>query len=193
MHKLVRGAIAGTIATIPMTLIMIGLFRKLPSEQRYPLPPRLLIENIAGRATRLHMENDAALTHATLAAHFAYGAATGAVYPYLESHRGPNTVTGVGYGLGIWAASYLGWIPAARLLDPATRHPARRNALMLAAHVVWGAALARVSAALRGSITRSAEEKRTRLESPSPERILQGEFPFSRHKTPDSSRLHRHA
>ena len=42
----------------------------------------------------------------------------------------------------MWAASYLGWIPAAGLLKPATEHPARRNFMMIAAHLVWGAALA---------------------------------------------------
>ena len=43
----------------------------------------------------------------------------------------------------MWLASYMGWIPAARILKPASGHPPRRNALMLAAHVVWGAATAR--------------------------------------------------
>ncbi|HAE50229.1 MAG: hypothetical protein CMO30_07955 [Tistrella sp.] len=43
----------------------------------------------------------------------------------------------------MWAASYLGWIPAARILKPATRHPWRRNLLMIAAHLVWGASLAK--------------------------------------------------
>lgn len=41
----------------------------------------------------------------------------------------------------MWVASYLGWIPASRRLKAATRHPARRNGLMLIAHLVWGAAL----------------------------------------------------
>jgi hypothetical protein len=75
----------------------------------------------------------------TLAAHFAYGALTGAIFA-LGRHRGAGA--GAAWGLAVWAGSYLGWIPAARLLTPATRHPRRRNALMLAAHGVWGAALA---------------------------------------------------
>ena len=29
------------------------------------------------------------------------------------------------------------------ILKPATRHPGRRNMLMIAAHIVWGAATAR--------------------------------------------------
>ena len=47
------------------------------------------------------------------------------------------------YGLGVWAMSYLGWIPAARILTPAHRHPLRRNLLMIAAHIVWGLTLSK--------------------------------------------------
>ena len=32
----------------------------------------------------------------------------------------------------------MGWIPAFGMLKPATGHPARRNAVMIAAHFVWG-------------------------------------------------------
>jgi hypothetical protein len=38
--------------------------------------------------------------------------------------------------------SYLGWIPALRLPQPATEEPPPRTGLMIAAHVVWGAAAA---------------------------------------------------
>jgi hypothetical protein len=42
-------------------------------------------------------------------------------------------------GVAVWVASYLGWIPVVGILKPATLHPKRRNALMLVAHLVWGA------------------------------------------------------
>lgn len=181
MHKLVRGAIAGTVATVPMTLVMISLFRRLPRRQRYPLPPRLLMENLTARVTRDKAVDEAKLTHVTVGTHFGYGAITGAFYPYLERDARPNVLTGMTFGVGIWAASYLGWIPAAGLLAPATRHPASRNALMLAAHLVWGAALARISAALRdrknaGGRIRAAQHRY----SSEWNRVRQGELPFSR-------------
>ncbi len=50
---------------------------------------------------------------------------------------------GVSYGIGVWTLSYLGWIPAARILTPSHRHPLRRNLLMMAAHVIWGLTLAK--------------------------------------------------
>lgn len=148
MHKLMRGAIAGTVATIPMTLVMMALFRKLPPAQRYPLPPRLITANLAERAGIRTIVRGPALTVATLLAHFGYGAATGALFPFLEGRRMSSALAGPGYGIAVWAASYLGLIPAMHILLPATRHPRERNALMLTAHVVWGAALAGTSALL---------------------------------------------
>lgn len=149
MHRMLRGAIAGTVATIPMTLVMARLFRELPESQRYPLPPRLIMENLSRRTPLRGLPNEATLTEVTLTAHFVYGAATGAIFPYLERHSETNVLRGAVYGVGVWAASYLGWIPAAHILTPATHHPAKRNALMLLAHLVWGSALAGTSAALR--------------------------------------------
>jgi uncharacterized membrane protein YagU involved in acid resistance len=76
----------------------------------------------------------------TTAAHFAYGAAMGAVIATLNPD--PGKKSGAAAGVAVWLASYMGWIPAVRTLEPATKHPARRNALMIAAHVVWGSATA---------------------------------------------------
>lgn len=148
MHKLMRGAIAGTVATIPMTLVMIALFRRLPPAQHYPLPPRLITTKLAERTGIRPIMRDPTLTVATLLAHFGYGAATGALFPFLESRRVSPALAGPGYGLAVWAASYLGWIPAMHILLAATRHPRERNALMLTAHIVWGAALAGTNALL---------------------------------------------
>jgi hypothetical protein len=65
------------------------------------------------------------------------GALYGAVTP--RNFSGP--ATGAAFGLGVWTASYLGLLPALGILKPATEHPARRNLLMIGAHVVWGSAL----------------------------------------------------
>jgi hypothetical protein len=35
----------------------------------------------------------------------------------------------------------LGWLPAFRILKPATNHPAQRVMLMISAHLIWGATL----------------------------------------------------
>lgn len=139
------GAVAGVAATVAMTLAMNALFRRLPAPERYPLPPRELTERTAASVGLRRRLGEPGLKAATLASHFGFGAAAGSLYAPLLLRRLPPMAGGVGYGLAVWTVSYLGWIPALGLLRPATRHPARRNALILAAHVVWGAALGPVA------------------------------------------------
>jgi uncharacterized membrane protein YagU involved in acid resistance len=143
MNGLIKGALAGFVATIPMTLAMKALHTQLPPGERYPLPPRLIVESAAEKLDvedDLREEDELVLT---LASHFAYGAATGAIYCEGVEIQGmePSAASGIVYGLGVWTVSYLGLLPGLGLLTPATEHPARRNALMIAAHIVWGAAL----------------------------------------------------
>jgi len=131
------GALAGIAATFAMTAAMQRMHRLLPNDERYALPPREITDSIGG--SPLLPASGANRSAAALANHFAFGALAGAIYAALFPRRG--TAPGVIYGLAVWAASYLGWIPAAGILPDATRHPLRRNLLMLAAHVVWGATL----------------------------------------------------
>jgi uncharacterized membrane protein YagU involved in acid resistance len=75
--------------------------------------------------------------------HFGFGAVTGAIYGLLAGMFSIRSVwSGVVFALSVWTSSYLGWIPASRLSPPATDEPARRNFLMIAAHLVWGSVLA---------------------------------------------------
>jgi hypothetical protein len=121
---------------------------RLPAPERTPLPPAEITAR-TGRKLGLWCGSGPVATHA---AHFGFGAATGALFGALGGRR---PAQGIAYGLGVWGVSYLGWVPALSLMAPATRHPGRRNALMIAAHVVWGATLA----ALVGRIT---EDRRRR-------------------------------
>lgn len=147
------GAIAGLLATVPMTLVMLATHKQLPPEQRYPLPPSLITQRAAAGFAVPYPSPMPNLI-STLAAHFAFGALAGAMYAGVPAalRRQCPVTTGVGYGLAVWAASYLGWVPALRLMPPATRQPAARNAMMIVAHVVWGAALSAVLEALRSRI-----------------------------------------
>ncbi len=107
------GCVAGLLATVPMTLVMQHLHRRLPEHQRYPLPPRIITDGIA---MKVSIASGGAAP--ALAAHYAFGAATGALYAAIAARtdRGPGAVSGIAFGLGVWAASYLGWVPAAGLI-----------------------------------------------------------------------------
>jgi hypothetical protein len=137
--RLLIGAIAGFAGTLAMTAAMSRMHRRLPARERYPLTPREIVDSAAASAG-LPLADDAVLD-ATTAAHFAYGAAAGSVIGAANPRLGP--LSGAMAGVAVWTASYLGWIPGAGLLKPATAHPPRRNLLMIAAHIVWGVATAR--------------------------------------------------
>jgi hypothetical protein len=146
VNKLAYGMIAGIAATVGMTAAMRRMHARLPSPERYPLPPREIVGRAGGRS---------AGAEAAMLAHFGYGALTGGLFA-LQGRR--SLAAGVLYGAGVWAGSYFGWVPLARILEPADRHPMRRNALMIAAHVLWGALLAaglrEIEAARQGAFRR---------------------------------------
>ncbi len=127
--RLVIGGIAGFVATMAMTAAMRRLHKRLPAEERYPLTPREIVDATLAPPA-------AAAPDLTLAAHFAYGAGCGALVAAVNPRLGP--ASGAMAGGAIWLASYMGWIPAVGILKPATDHPARRNAVMIAAHLAWG-------------------------------------------------------
>ena len=143
--RLLIGGIAGFVGTMAMTSAMRRGHRRLPSEERYPLTPREIIDSGAEQIGTT-LPNEAA-KDITTAAHFAYGAAMGALIA--AANPDPGRKTGAAAGLAVWLASYMGWIPAVGTLEPATKHPARRNLVMIGAHLVWGAATASAMRELR--------------------------------------------
>jgi putative membrane protein len=149
-RRLATGAAAGLMATVPMTAAMVAMHRQLPAWQRYALPPRRITMRAASKLGLRHKMDQEHRTAATLAAHFGYGTAVGALLGAFAP-RGTTkaAVTGAGFGLLVWTASYLGLMPALDLHPPATRDTTQRNALMILAHLVWGATAGAVNDALR--------------------------------------------
>lgn len=138
-QKIMKGAAAGLLATVPMTVFMRAAWRLLPRREQYPLPPRLITRKVVKEK-----ETDR-LTILTYLFHFLFGAAAGGAYALIEDKiRLRPGAKGIFMGLVVWTGSYLGWIPLMGILTPATKHPLRRNVLMIVAHVIWGFALGRL-------------------------------------------------
>lgn len=143
--RLLIGGIAGFVGTMAMTSAMRRMHARLPEEERYPLTPREIVDSGA-KQLGVPLTNEAAKDVTTLS-HFLYGAAMGAMIA--AANPDPKKRTGAAAGVAVWLASYMGWIPAVGTLEPATKHPVRRNALMIAAHLVWGSATAATIRELR--------------------------------------------
>jgi uncharacterized membrane protein YagU involved in acid resistance len=167
MNKFVAGALAGFAATIPMSWAMELMHQLLPHHERHPLPPRQITERVA-KATGVNRHlSEEGRVWLSLAAHLGYGATVGTIYELVapKVRRVPPLAKGTLFGVLVWAGSYLGILPAMGILKPATRHPARRNAVMIVAHLVWGSALAIFADALeQGSAGRHPGFLRRKLQ-----------------------------
>jgi hypothetical protein len=139
--KLMIGAAAGAAATVPMTMTMEKLHELLPGEPPRPLPPREVTESIAEKTGVAQQVDEPGMQALTLGAHVGYGAACGAVLGLITPKKVPAAVAvGALFGLAVWAGSYKGWLPALHIRHDAKHDPPARNGLMIAAHMVWGAA-----------------------------------------------------
>jgi len=128
-----------------MSFFMLACQRLLPQKHRYPLPPAEVATEAVDFAValispeaKLPLSDSPWVITTTWIGHLAYGAAAGALYTFLP-RRGHPAVRGAAWGLMVWSGSYLGWVPAAGLLTPATKHPADRNVLMITSNLLWGA------------------------------------------------------
>jgi hypothetical protein len=136
---LVRGAAAGAAATVPMSLAM-GAAHRLSALGK--APPRQITERLLlglGRWPRRGRRRAASLAN-----HFAFGAAAGALAaPVLTRLRArpARLATAALYGAAIWAGMYGYALPALGLMARPARDRGDRQATMLAAHLIYGAAL----------------------------------------------------
>jgi hypothetical protein len=142
MNNLLVGALAGLVATAPMTAVMELLHESLPGADRVPLPPREIAMKVADEAGIRKQMDENERTAMTISSHLAYGAAAGALYPPLARRIGLHPVFGgIGFGVAVWAGSYMGWLPGVGLMPAASEQPSHRNVIMFTAHMVWGAVL----------------------------------------------------
>jgi uncharacterized membrane protein YagU involved in acid resistance len=161
LEDAVAGAAAGLIATVPMTVTMLLIQRLLPRRQQSTLEPRRVSDDMLRKAGVDGELSADAKEKISVAAHFGYGATTGMLYSLAERALPSRPVLrGPLYGLLVWGASYVGWLPAAGTLPPPHRRPIGRNVLLISAHLIWGIALQQIDAALSDRRTDRATYRR---------------------------------
>jgi hypothetical protein len=146
MRRLLIGAIAGFVATGPMSAV-IGLGRLL--RLLWTPPPEQITSSVAERVGVEPNESSEEFTASWLAAHFLYGAACGALYSLARPALPGSTVQkGLIFGGAVWSVSYLGFIPALGLYPWPQDDSRTRMAVMIAAHAVYGIGTALAEQAL---------------------------------------------
>jgi len=142
----VRGIRTGTLATVAMSAVMLAAKRVgLTGE----LPPMTITDAAADKMPvgfRPPERDRGALASVM---HFAFGGLAGGLYGILAKdvvRVVPGALLGILFASGIYAVSYLGWVPALSILPPAHRDRPGRVGTMLVAHWAYGALLGALTA-----------------------------------------------
>lgn len=139
--------LSGSLATIPMTVVILA-GRRL-SGFRTP-PPVEITRRLSRRAGISPPRSKGGFRVFWLAGHIAYGAACGALYTRLRRRLpGDPVVAGLLAGGAVWGVSYLGYLPALSLYPAPEDDSSDRTLVMIAAHAVYGVALAETEHRLR--------------------------------------------
>lgn len=146
--RILEGALAGLVATAPMSVFMLLAQRLLPKRQQYALPPERITTAFLRRIGVKKNVNQPEVKLASFLNHFLYGSLLGTCYPILMGKLPlPTPLKGPIFGLTVWAISYLGLIPALKLpaSEAAQKQSAQRNLLMIGAHIIWGSTVEGIS------------------------------------------------
>jgi uncharacterized membrane protein YagU involved in acid resistance len=143
MNRLVRGAVAGSIATGTMSCLMFG--GKAAGLLVTPPPKEITHRAGEGAGVEPHKVSKPAFTASWLAAHLGFGVGCGMLFTFLKPlFPGRVIAPGLVYGGLVWGVSYLGVLPALGLYPLPSRDSGSRTAVMIAAHAVFGITLAEI-------------------------------------------------
>ena len=131
------GAVAGALATVPMTLTLFGIAPFLPDVKAFP--PKMAVGMVTGKAGVWQQLSVRQRNRLSWVGHFGYGALMGSVYAPVAKKYGAGS--GIAFGLAVWAGSYLGMLPALGIRRPLQQRFWDDHVQLVVAHVVWGAVL----------------------------------------------------
>jgi hypothetical protein len=142
-----NGTLAGAAGTAAMTLMMRRVAPKVIPEEMRPdefVPKKAVewAEEQAGVPEALTKEEE---MKAAMGAHFTYGSSMGALYGLARStllREAALPLAGALFGLGVWAASFEGWMPKLGIMEATTEKPPKKWPMPIMAHLVYGATTA---------------------------------------------------
>jgi uncharacterized membrane protein YagU involved in acid resistance len=141
MTKYLRAGVSGLLATIPMTAIMVKLLDHLSFLEKKELPPQQITRETLLKA-EIPTKDPWKLKIATWLMHFGFGSLAAVPSAQIQKANAKDIVLrGSLYGIGVWTASYMGWLPLFGYRTNAFEMSPKRNGVMLASHVVWGISL----------------------------------------------------
>jgi uncharacterized membrane protein YagU involved in acid resistance len=123
-------------------MAMFKTHKELPPDEQAALPPALLTRDVQNKTGLMTDTSSEIQQELTMLSHYGYGALGGIIYAALASKSSAHPIIkGSAFGLGVWGASYYGLIPGLDLNPSGKTLSNKRNLMMIAAHIAWGASL----------------------------------------------------
>ncbi len=142
LDSMVRGALAGAAGTAVMTLMMRKAApRMIPDDMRPDeFPPKRVVEWAEEQTGAPHALTERQEMQVAMGAHFTYGSGSGVVYGLLRSQLDdlPAPLVGAMFGVGLWAVSFEGWMPALGVQEATHEKPPKKWPMPIMAHIVYG-------------------------------------------------------
>lgn len=140
---LLQRAAIGAAAGIGATLLMQAMMKASPKVVPGGEPP---LREDAGEFMIGKVVGDLPIPPlvrktAAKSLHLGYGTTPAVLYALIRHRDGSAIVDGTLLGLGVWAAGYLGWLPAAGLIPPMREQPPRQIAVPIVRHALFGIAV----------------------------------------------------
>ena len=147
---------AGVIGGAAGSLVMLPLFRgaKWAGITR-EMPPYRVVDRAAAVAAQSAeaggQVEEEQRTVAMITSHTLYGVLGGVFYALIQDELElPAAIAGPTFGLALWAAGYLGWMPATGVLPEPWDQEAGDALTPVAAHLIFGLTLGVVERQIRG-------------------------------------------
>jgi hypothetical protein len=138
LQRIALGAVAGAAGTMLMQAMLTTSGKFLPSSKP-PIrkdPGEFMLDKVPVDVP------EPVRPWAVKSMHLGYGMTSGAVYAALRARRGSPVFDGALLGLGVWAAGYLGWLPATGLMPGVHRQEPQQVAVPIVQHALFGVAVA---------------------------------------------------
>jgi hypothetical protein len=149
------GAAGGLAGTVVIQALM-AVTRRLWPDAAAPIrqdPGAFMVEQ-AEEALPSRVEDRIPATVEKVAAKalgLGYGLTFGAAYAAVRPRGGNSFVDGLALGAAVWAAGYLGWLPATGLMRPVWEQSPEQVAAPVAEHLAYGMATVATYNALRST------------------------------------------
>ncbi len=141
LAAILDGAVGGTVGTAAMS---VGMLAAKKSGLMGAQPPEL-ITAAALDASGMHNRSRGTQDALSLATHFGFGIASGALFAVLHRRLRlpiPPILHGVVFATLVWLVSYKGWVPALHIMPPPEHDRPGRPTAMVLAHWIFGSVLA---------------------------------------------------